>query len=234
MLSLSKKSNAVHALFAILEAFLLIAILFFSFGETVFCFLAVLVAFVHTALYFKQNENGFFVFIAMLFTLISDVFLVLFYTNTGEYLHQALGMSTFSITQIFYALYLHLSQKNKAKRVCFLIIRIAVILIVEIITLIVLKNNVNYLAVITMFYYSNLIVSTIFAFTFKKEKLVFALGLTLFVFCDLFIGASVAVGTFFSASEGSLLYVLANPPVNVAWLCYVPSQTLISLSITKK
>lgn len=231
MLSLFKKTNLAHLVFVIIELLLLLAILFLPIDETAFCFSAVLVAFLHTAIYFKKNQKGQYVFIAMLFTLISDVFLVLLYTKTGKYLYQALGMTTFSIAQIFYALYLHFLEKSKRKRVCFLIVRITLIVIIEITTLLVLKNNVNYLAVITMFYYTNLIVNTVFAFTFKKEKLVFAIGLLLFVFCDLFIGANVAVGTFFLAEEGSLLYALAHPPFNVAWLFYVPSQTLISLSI---
>ena len=73
----------------------------------------------------------------------------------------------------------------------------------------------------------------IFAFAQGKRNLVFALGLLFFLCCDTLIGLS-CLGQYFPIAEDSTLYTVINPGFNLAWAFYVPSQTLIALSLLPK
>jgi hypothetical protein len=54
--------------------------------------------------------------------------------------------------------------------------------------------------------------------------------LALFICCDVCIGLSLIEG-YLPLSKGSLLYHLAHPGFNLAWVFYVPSQALLALSL---
>lgn len=64
---------------------------------------------------------------------------------------------------------------------------------------------------------------------YKRRVLLFV-GLLLFLICDFFIGMA-CLGEYLPLSEGTLVFALANPPFNVAWIFYVPSQTLLAISL---
>lgn len=232
--NLLKKDNVIHLAFVLIEAFLLVVILFLPWNDTAFSFSAVALAFLHTALYFFGKSKGIFILLAMFFTLVSDVFLVILFTNNTNPLYQSLGMSSFSVAQIMYFLYLFLSTEKKRARIIHLVIRAVVSIAIVVVTILVLGKTANYLAVISMFYYANLLLNVVFAFVLGKKHLLFAIGLLLFAFCDVFVGLKAAVGTFIFVPETSFIYALANPSFNVAWTFYVPSQTIISLSIALK
>ena len=57
-----------------------------------------------------------------------------------------------------------------------------------------------------------------------------AVGLLLFLLCDVFVGFSV-LGEYLTVSEGTFAYFLAHPGFNAAWLFYVPAQTLLGLNV---
>lgn len=82
-----------------------------------------------------------------------------------------------------------------------------------------MASPVNLLAAL---YFSQLLSNTALAWTLKgRRRRIFALGLTLFVGCDL------CVGLFNALPAASPLY----PAVSVGmWLFYLPSQVLIALS----
>ena len=86
-----------------------------------------------------------------------------------------------------------------------------------------LASPLNLLA---MLYFSQLLSNTALAWTLKGVRWrLFALGLTLFVGCD------VCVGLFNVLTQGSPLW----PAVSVGmWLFYLPSQALIALSALPK
>ena len=78
-----------------------------------------------------------------------------------------------------------------------------------------------------------LITNIIFAFMLRPARPVFAIGLLLFLGCDTFVGLGM-IEAYLPVNEGSLLYLLAHPPINMAWLFYTPSQTLLGLSLLGK
>ena len=97
------------------------------------------------------------------------------------------------------------------------------------ITCVVCGDKVNYLAVISVFYYTNIALNLIFSLIQFKKYSLFALGLILFVLCDTVIGLNSAIGVFISVPETSILYKIAFAHFNLAWVFYLPSQVIIAI-----
>ena len=160
----------------------------------------------------------------LLFTIFADLFLVVL-----NPMKQVLAMIFFSVTQICYFMIIYLNQEKK-NRIIHLIIRLSVIVIALLSTILVLKKNTDALSLISLFYYANLIVNIAFSFRVKKINLLLSIGLILFACCDLQIGLNIMASSYLPLKEGTILYFLAHPGFNLAWVFYVPSQILISLS----
>lgn len=145
-------------------------------------------------------------------------------------IQQFWGMVFFLGAQSLYAAMLHRSRPGKA----LLFIRLGLIAAAEAITVLILKDATDPLAVISICYYVNLIFNIILAFLQFKQYRLFAIGLVFFLLCDTVIGLQVMSGGYLPIPEGSLLDKILSVPFNLAWLFYLPSQVLISLSSRKK
>ena len=141
-------------------------------------------------------------------------------------------MCFFVGTQTCYFIRLFINQTKK-ERLIHIIVRLCFSAFAVILTALVLKENTNFLSLISLFYYANLIVNIVFAFIQVKVSPIFAIGLLLFSFCDIFVGLSL-IGDFISLSQNSIIHQINAIPLNMAWLFYVPSQTLLALSTIKK
>ena len=193
--------------------------------NTAVSYAAVLLAFLFAFLFFERTKRYAFTQIALLFTVCADFFLVV--RGAKE---QFLAMLFFSVTQLAYAARLYFEDENKARRFTHLALRIGFPLLVLAITLVVLDGAADRVALISMFYFANLALNVTFAcMQFKKAPLL-AIGLILFLCCDVFVGLSLIEG-WLPLTKGSILYALAHPGFNAAWLFYVPSQTLLALSV---
>ena len=145
-------------------------------------------------------------------------------------IQQLWGMVFFLGAQTFYAIKLHRDQKSKA----ILFLRIFLITAIEIITILILKDSVDPLAVISVCYYANLFVNIIAAFAgWRKHKLL-PIAFLLFILCDTVIGLQVAAGRYLPIAEGSALYDFLFMPFNLSWFFYLPSQVLIALTALTK
>ena len=231
---IKRRVNVINVCFALIQFILLNIILFVDFDEDVLCFITVCLAFLHTGMFVLAKRRGYLYLFAMLFTVISDVFLVLRYTQTGAYIDQAIAMTTFSIAQLCYFTFLYLSAESKKLKLVHLIVRAVLSVLAVVLTLLVLKQNANYMVVVTMFYFANLLVNTLFAFSEFKKHWLMAVGLVFFILCDILIGLSVAIEGILVVSSNSFIYKLVNVDFNFAWLFYVISQTLLSIYISRK
>ncbi len=87
------------------------------------------------------------------------------------------------------------------------------------------------LSLVSLFYYANLLVNIVVAFIQMKRSPLFAIGLLLFLMCDTVIGLNVMAELYIPSFSESGLYAVLNPEFNLAWAFYVPSQTIITLSL---
>jgi len=232
---LNKKSLIIHGVFVAIQIIVTCIFLFAEMSSRTFSalnFSVVAIAFVHAIIVSGKSPHKIIFLTAMLFTVISDVFLTLRYTKTGSYTDQVVAMCTFSVTQICYAIYLFLQSNNKKVKIASVIVRAILSIAVIVATVVVLKDDVNALAVIAMFYFTNLIVNALFAFIEFKNNPLFAIGLLFFIFCDILIGLGIAMEMFITVSQTSFIYKMVYG-FNHGWMFYSISQTLISLSISQ-
>ena len=185
-----------------------------SYASIVLCFL-----------YALSRWKNFWIIGGLACTVGADFFLVV-----CDPIQQFWGMVFFLGAQTLYATMLHRSRPGKT----LLFIRLGLITIAEIVTVAILKNNTDPLAVISICYYVNLIFNIILAFMQFKHYKLLAIGLVCFLLCDTVIGLQVMSGGYLPIPEGSLLHKILYVPFNLAWLFYLPSQVLISLSSRKK
>lgn len=222
-----KKSNKlICILLLILEIILFYLIIFAKTNYThIFSFVSIAIACLFALIFSRPSNTTFFLNLGLISTVIADLFLVLLSPQ-----NKLLGMILFAITQIIYFLYLYSIENSNKIKLANIISRIIAIVLIEIITIAVLKEKTDALSLISMFYITNLFINIIFAFL-NKQTLFFAIGLCLFIFCDIIIGLQVAVTSYITLAEDSFIFKILNAPINIAWLFYLPSQTIISLYI---
>ena len=178
-----------------------------------------------------RNKETIFITIGLFFTLCADFFLVPKINIHGYIIFSPLGgMISFSLMQISYAIYLFLSQDIKYKKIHIIFRSIASILGI-IFPLVLFQQDVDMVVILTGFYVANFIVSIIFAFINYRKNSLFAIGLTLFILCDIATGLASGVELgYLSIPEGSLISWIAFPGFNLGWIFYIPAQVLIVLS----
>lgn len=192
-------------------------------------FSSILLAFMFSLLFVGIKTKKYLTQFALMFTVVADIFLVLISPR-----NQVVAMTSFAVVQMFYFVRILFETKSKKINIVNVVVRLILIIAIEILTLIILKEKIDYLSMISMFYYVNLILNVVFAFiNFKKSPLL-AFGLLFFLLCDTFVGLQCAVGTYFSMSQDLWLYKLIFADFNFVWFFYIPSQTLLAISSTKK
>ena len=193
---------------------------------------SIVVAFIGCIILFRKTKVNVITLIALLFTLIADVFLSkLFLLPKGFESNQIISMFAFSVVQICYVARLVLEQKNTKGIVIHLVIRAILVAIALVITYLIVGNNL--LALISLFYFTNLFINVVVAFIQFKKAPVFAIGLLFFALCDLLIGFSL-IGGFITIPEGSIIHMINSIPGNVCWYFYLPSQTMIVCDLAIK
>ena len=186
-------------------------------------YLAILLCLAFAA--FNAEERNLCILGGLACTAVADFFLVV-----CSPMQQLPGMIAFLGTQSFYAILLH--RQNKKRKLLYL--RLGLSVLGALLPILVLGSKADALAVVSVLYYVNLIFNIILAFLQFKPYRLFAIGLVFFLLCDTVIGLQVMSGGYLPIPEGSLLDQILSVPFNLAWLFYLPSQVLISLSSRKK
>lgn len=220
---MQKKQNLLIILFLLVESILYYFILT-SGGQTlvVTSYLSIVLCFLFALQGIKRNP---LIVAGLACTLGADFCLVV-----CDPIQRLWGMVFFLVAQTLYAIHLHRKQKNTI----LLLVRIVLTVIAELAAVLVLKENLDALAVISVCYYANLIVNMVAAFTQWRKSRLLPVGFALFILCDTIIGLQVAAAGYLPIAEGSLLYNLIFSGFNTAWMFYLPSQVLIVLYGAKK
>ena len=166
--------------------------------------------------------------LALVATVCADFFLVLPSTP-----NQLPGMLCFSVAQLSYAACLALSERRPRYLRIQLWSRGILSVAVLVITLAVLGRGADAVALISMFYYVNLILNLAFAWTQLPHRILMAVGLTLFLCCDTVIGLAFLDG-YLPVDKASLIYRIIHPGFDLAWAFYLPSQMLLAISLLSK
>ena len=189
---------------------------------------AVILACLFCVLFAEKSLSFLFTELALVCTICADFFLVYI-----EQRQQLPAMMFFSFTQIAYFLRLYFEDNNKTRKLLHIIIRAAMSIVIILITIAVLGEGSDAVAVVSMFYYANLVLNAIFAFIFIKKNPIFAIGLLLFILCDTVIGLSF-INAYLPISKDSIIYKIIYPDFDLAWAFYLPSQALLAISLLPK
>ena len=189
---------------------------------------AVVLACLFALLCFEKTPRYALTQAALLATVCADYFLVL---RGAE--QKFVAMFFFLVAQLCYFARLYQSEPQKPRRIAHAVSRGALCLITLAVTLLVLGQNADGVALISMLYFANLVLNVIFAFALREKPPLFAIGLLLFACCDVFVGLSL-IEAYLPLAEGGFIWHLAHPGFNAAWVFYVPSQALIALSLAKR
>lgn len=156
----------------------------------------------------------------LLFTVLADFCLVV-----CKPIQQLWGMVFFLLTQAFYAWQLHRGQANKLT----LAIRLGLSLMAGVLCVAVLRTKTDALALISLFYYVQLIMNIADATLRRTQHPLLPLALVLFLLCDTVVGLQVMSTDYLPIREGSVLHSILFSGFNLAWFFYLPSQVLIAL-----
>ena len=174
----------------------------------------------------SNPKNGILIGASMLCTLGADYFLVAI-----PEIRRMEGMIFFLGTQLFLCLHIIVADNNKRSRLIHLAVRAILSLLLVVITLIVLGSGADALAIVSVIYYANLLSSMIFAPKINGGKIL-CIGLVLFALCDINVGLAVLNDLYDGGfPEGSLLHSLIYSGVDLVWIFYLPSQTIIPLTV---
>ena len=188
---------------------------------------AIILACLFCAVLAERSREYAFTQIALVCTVCADYFLV-----WSQPIKQLPAMLFFLCAQTAYAARLYLLAGKTERRVQ-LISRVALCAVIVIVTLAVLGQNADALAIVSMLYYAQLILNVVFAFAKFRSRAVLAIGFLLFLLCDTVIGLDLING-YLPIPPDALLYKIIRPGFNLAWVFYLPSQVLLSLSLLPK
>ena len=166
--------------------------------------------------------------LALVATACADFFLVL-----PSSPNQLPGMLCFSVAQLSYATCLAYSE-NRPRYLRIQLWSRGILSIVALaVTVAVLGKGADAVALVSVFYYVNLVLNLAFAWTQLPHRILMAVGLSLFLLCDTVIGLSFLDG-YLPVDKTSALYRLIHPNFDLAWAFYLPSQMLLSISLLPK
>ncbi len=170
-----------------------------------------------------QSADGFLAWLALLSTAGADFFLVALKEE-----QRLPGMALFCLVQLFWALRLLLMEEGRRRLIHGLVwaLSCGTLLIVAIL----FTRGADALLLLSAAY-ASLLLTTVFFGWLTPQNLLFTLGMTLFLGCDLFVAVNNAP-QYLDLAEYPLLKTLYDVPFNVMWAFYGPSQILLALSST--
>ena len=175
-----------------------------------------------------NRTDGNLIRIAMLFTLIADYFLVVI----DSYESYPIGVTVFLGTQISIFLHIFLNDADKGWRIANIATRLGIMVIAVIVACAVMGKDTDYLSIISVIYYANLLSNAVFAHRSGPGGVLLTVGLILFAMCDINVGLSALESIYEGGfEEGSILYRILYSNLNLIWIFYIPSQTLIPLTL---
>ena len=217
----------ISALAVFLALEFIIANLMFTVGGyfSFFSFIFVVFACLFCALSAEPSEKYIFTQLGLILTVCADFFLVLIPEQ-----QRLPGMIFFSAAQLMYFFMVYSTDDNAARRKVHLVLRTVASVLAVVLTLAVLGPAADGVALVSMFYYANLLINVVFSFINFKKHGIFAIALLIFILSDTIIGFN-NLEKYLFVSRRSLAYYIANSEFDLTYVLYLPSQILLAISL---
>lgn len=160
------------------------------------------------SLYCCYNNGNKLIPFALVFTILAD-YLLLVVNN-----YYIFGLISFFIAQMIYMVIL-INRTHQSLWILRIVLPIIIMMVLSFI------NMFDLINILSVIYFSQLLINTIISWmNCKHIRFIFAIGLTLFVCCDICVGL-------FNITDMGFIYEFTRIGM---WLFYLPSQILIVLS----
>ena len=140
------------------------------------------------------------------------------------------GLIFFCCTQIAYGARVFYEDRDRIRKRVHWILRISACVIGLIITPVVLGSRVDAVAMLSVFYYANLLCNVLFSLMNFKQSGLFALALLAFVLSDTLLGFQ-SLSDYFLIPRGSFIYYVVFFGKKIFYPLYIVSQVTIPISI---
>ncbi len=183
-----------------------------KYASIILCFLYVILG--------KKRERSVYIVAGLFFTVVSDYFLLL----TDSF---AAGMLSFCVVQTIYSIYC-----SKDRRQLVIKEGIQLCIVVGILLGLFVRSPIGFdIVLILSIYYFVHLVSNVFCSWVRskegKERKLFAIGMTLFLLCDIHV-AIFNAGDYLSFGSSKVYQTIYAIATVAMWFYYLPSQVLIA------
>ena len=191
-------------------------------------FLTIVVACLFCFLFIERSWLYVLTQFAFMMTLCGDGFLAL----PPEPI-QIPGVLCFLAAQFAYAVRLFLSEKRPSYRRMHLIVRALGSVLFTGAVAVILRENIDVLALLSVFYYINLVLNFCFSCTQFREQKAMAIGFFFFMLSDLVLGLDF-MEPYFALAEDSVLMRILQMDFDFIWAFYIPAQISLAFSLLSK
>lgn len=172
---------------------------------------------------FLKKKDSLIVLIALEFTLLADTGLILLEEV------EAVSVFFFFFVQLFYALRVR-QYSVKLSLKWDIILRLGFLVLLELAAYFLFRENFTWLVGVTLLYFTNFVFNFILAIINTRQNILFAIGLFLFLLCDISLGLRM-LDEFMNVTNWSIIQMIIACPIDLVWMFYFPSQVFIVLSI---
>lgn len=165
------------------------------------------------------RQANYYILGGLLCTLGADYFLVVCRPQ-----EKLTAMLFFLGAQTLYAWLLHRRVRSRH----LLVARLLAVLIIEAVTVLVLRDKMDALAAVSVAYYAMLVMNIVVAFRGYKREPLLAWALVLFLLCDTVVGLKVAADGYLTIAAGSWLHRVLFCGFPLDWAFYLPSQVMLA------
>lgn len=210
-------------MFAVLQSVFIYCM--YNIAFSLFSYACVISSCLFCALLSDGSKSWLFTQLGLIGTVGADFFLVFLPVQI-----RVPGLIFFCGTQIAYFLRIYCEDENRIRKRVHLILRACASVGGLIVTSLVLGSRVDAVAVISIFYYANLLCNVLFALLNFKSSRLFALALLFFILSDTLLGFQ-ALSDYFLIPRGSFIYYAVLIGKRIFYPLYILSQGCIPISV---
>lgn len=226
---LKNKKLLIAALTVFAAVQLVIVYFMYNAMFSLFSYICVISSCLFCAVVSDGSRSWLFTQLGLVGTVGADFFLVFILPDQKR----VPGLIFFCMAQIAYFLRIYFEDQNRLRRKIHLALRGVASVAALIVTPVVLGSRMDAVALISVFYYANLICNVVFSFVNFRQSGVFAIALLAFILSDTLLGFQ-SLSSYFLIPRGSFIFYAVQVGKSIFYPLYILSQVLIPVSVASR
>ena len=222
---LKNKKQLIAAVMVFAAVQLAVVHLMYNARFSLFSYICIITSCLFCAIVSDGSRSWLFTQLGLVGTVGADFFLVFLPVQ-----QRVPGLIFFCMAQIAYFLRIYFEDRSRLRRRIHLVLRGLASVAALIVTPVVLGSRMDAVALISVFYYANLICNVAFSFVNFKQSGVFAIALLAFILSDTLLGFQ-SLSSYFLIPRGSFIFYAVQVGKRIFYPLYIFSQVTIPLSV---